>query len=141
MDDVMRRRSFTLLEVVIALVILSTFAVVTLQLRLDGLIAGRRIAQNQRTQHALDEVLELAVNAMLPAPAVERDDAGKIVRVTWRGDHLGEPFISIMEVVDVPAQPAPGNSTDAKGATPLQAPLRRYTATINGRTAVLLRPL
>jgi prepilin-type N-terminal cleavage/methylation domain-containing protein len=138
----MRRGGFTLLEVVIALVILSTFAVACLQLRLSGLRAGQKIAQAQHIERALDDVLELAVDRMLPDPFVEKDDAGEVVRIVWKGDRFGEPFECVSEVVEVlaPTMAVP-ESTDADQPPPKSTvTMQRYTATLGNHTAVLLRP-
>lgn len=138
----MRRGGFTLLEVVIALIILSTFAVACLQLRLSGLRAGQEIAADQRIERALDDVLALAVDRMLPDPLVEKDDAGEVVRIIWRGDRLGTPFVCVADVVEAPAPVlAVTQSTDADGAPRASVRVRRYTATVNNHTAFILRPM
>jgi|GEM_PF-3169621 len=140
----MRRTGFTLLEVIIALVILSLFAVVTLQMRLDGLRAGQKIAQTQQAQRALDDVLELAINQMLPNPVILRDDTGAIVRVVWRGERLGETYECVSETIQTPAPmlAAAANNNDADNhAAVSTVPVQRFTATVSGKTAFIYQPV
>ncbi len=139
----MRRGGFTLLEVVIALVILSTFAVACLQLRLSGLRAGQKIAQAQHIERSLDDVLALAVDRMLPDPLVEKNDAGEVVRIIWKGDRFGEPFECVSEVVNVlaPTIVDPKTAQGDQASSQSTVKMQRYTATLDSHTAVLLRPM
>lgn len=136
----MRRAGFTLLEVVIAMVILSIVAVVTLQMRLTGLRAGRAIAASQQVEHALDDVLELASHDMLPNPEALRNDEGKIVRITWRGDYLGVSYVCIAETILASAPSVAVADAEAPHVE-MTVPVRRLTATIDGRTAMLYQPV
>lgn len=139
----MRRGGFTLLEVVIAIVILATFAVACLQLRVNGLHAAKQIEKSQRSQRAIDDVLELAVNRMLPDPVVERDEKGALVRITWRGEHLGHAYECVSEVVMVPAPRLARAQTEAEPKEPAAATVRvqRYVVTIGGEKGELLLPV
>ncbi|RMH25348.1 MAG: type II secretion system protein [Planctomycetota bacterium] len=130
-----RARGFTLLEVVLALIILSVFATVCLQLRLEGLRAGRALAESQRTQRLLSDVLDLARARMLPAPRVERDDAGRVERVVWEGERAGVAFTCVEDETDAPAPMAGPDATP--GAV---VRVRRLTATAAGQRAVLYLP-
>ncbi len=131
----MPRRAFTLLEVIIAMVILATFGVALLQVRLEGLRAGRLIAESSRVERALGDVLALAQREMLPPPRFERNDAGEIVRVIWEGAHLGFDYICVQEHADVPAPRLPG---EAEAAATVR--VRRLAATIAGETAEIILP-
>lgn len=139
----MRRHGFTLLEVVIALVILATFAVTCLQLRASGLHAAKQIERSQRTQRAIDDVLELAVNRLLPDPVVDRDDKGALVRITWRGEHLGQPYECVSEVVTVaaPRLNATGQRATEEAAGQSAVRVQRYVVMIGGERGELLLPV
>lgn len=136
----MRRPGFTLLEVVLAMVILATFAVVTLQMRMEGLRAGRSIARGQRVQRALDDVLSLARAQMLPDPRPQRDDRGEIVRVLWEGDYFDLPYTCVQDTAEVPAPETPNAAPASAPAHAVTVTVRRLTATIGDERAVLYLP-
>ncbi len=131
--DPVRTRGFTLLEAVIALIILSSFVVACLQLRLNGLRAGRAVAEAQRVERAIDDVLTLATSRLLPEPIVERDAEGDVARIIWRGEHAGMPFECISQRG---VAPAVGDNVNAASI-----PVQQYTVTIEDRTVVVFRPL
>ena len=128
----MRRRAFTLLEAVIALIILSSFVVACLQLRLNGLRAGRAIAEQQRIERVIDDVLQLASNQLLPDPIREEDGDGDVSRIIWRGELAGFEYECVSQRAAVsPIGAAAGGSA---------VPVMRYTVTIDDRTVVQYRP-
>lgn len=130
----MRTRGFTLLEAVIALVILSSFVVACLQLRLNGLRAGQEIASSQRLERAFDDIIELAGARLLPEPIVERDDDNDIARIVWRGEHAGFTYECVADQMIAPAP-------DWMDTPIAGAPVQRYTVTIDDRSIVAYRPL
>lgn len=130
----MPRRGFTLLEAVIALIILSSFVVACLQLRLNGLRAGRAVAEAQRVERAIDDVLQLAGHQLLPDPIVERNDNGDVARVIWRGAYAGFAYECVSERAAVPA-PSIGAPTTTTAVS-----VQRYTVTIDDRTVTAYRP-
>lgn len=129
----MRRRGFTLLEAVIALIILSSFVVACLQLRLNGLRAGRAIAEQQRVERVMDNVLELASLQLLPEPVVERNDDGDVARIIWRGELAGYTYECVSQRTTVAAiGDAPAESS---------VPVMRFAVTIGERTVVQYLPV
>jgi len=129
-----------LLEVILALIILAIFATVTLQIRLEGLRTGRAVAESQRAQRLLSDVLDLAQARMLPDPRTERDDRGEIARIIWEGQREGVRFTCIQDEADVSA-PDIARSAPAADARASTVRVRRLTARAAGETAVLYLPL
>jgi len=124
------RRSFTLLEAVIAVTILAAFTVATLQLRAQGLASQSRLDRTLAAERAVDEILRLAIAGLLVEPERVRDDQGEVVRTIWRGQRFGEPFECVRETVQAP-NPAAGDRPDL----PETITVRRYTVRCAGRTA------
>jgi len=82
------RRGFTLLEAVLALSVLASILVVTLQLRAQSITTSRSISAHQRLQRDTDAILDSLEASTLDLPTV--DDQSQVR--TWTGEHLGAVF-------------------------------------------------
>lgn len=93
-----RRRGFTLLEAILALAILAAVMVVCLAMRAQALASSARIAASQWAQRGTQELYESLVAGILPDPEIDNDTGVR----TWRGEHLGRPFIMTARPATVP---------------------------------------
>jgi len=129
-------RSFTLLEAIVATFILSAVAIVCLQLRAGSLRDAVAIQQAERRGAAATTLLRLAQENMLPGrTGPEEGDASR--RVTWSGEHLGQPFTCRRELV---TRRSPLGDPSARGLAQ-RVLLWEYTLTYDGRAISTLRPV
>lgn len=89
-------RSFTLLEAVLATVILSSVVVVCLELRAQTVRHATRIDARQQVMRETDSLLTMATGGFLGEPQVDAESR----TLTWTGSHLGSPY----EVVASPVE-------------------------------------
>ena len=129
-----RRTGFTLLEAMIAVVILAGVAAVCLQLRVQSLRTAFAVEEAGAERRAIEHLLMLAEAGVLPGPQGPADD-DPTMTVRWRGDWLGRPFLC------------------TKARTPLRSPipdaaqrglaetivLDQYTLEYNGETVTTYR--
>jgi len=94
-------RGLTLLESVVALVILSSVVVVSIQLRTQSLAQGRHLARVQVSHRIADDLLELAHGNILgPGTRTRPDDPTR--ETVWEGEHGGQPYRCVRKIVQVP---------------------------------------
>lgn len=124
-----RRQSagFTLLEAIVALVILASACIVCMQIRAQSISSHERLARQQRVDRATDAVFQMMINGLLPRP--EKD--AKSGRPVWRGEHLGKPFEVTRDRVIV-ANPVAGQV--AYQVSP-EVSVWKYAIAYEGRTS------
>jgi prepilin-type N-terminal cleavage/methylation domain-containing protein len=111
-------RGFTLLESIVALIILGGVIGATMTLRSQAVEASLRVEEALAERRVADRVMALAINGMLGRPIEgasepsaldadasgseldEADDEAYVVRV-WRGEHLGLAYECRIEPVRV----------------------------------------
>ncbi|MCA9312048.1 MAG: prepilin-type N-terminal cleavage/methylation domain-containing protein [Phycisphaerales bacterium] len=81
------RSGFTLLEAVLALVILAAVLIVCLQIRVQGVKTRAALVRTQQQDQAVEAIFQQVIHNVLPGGEV--DDGGAI---HWKGEHLGRPF-------------------------------------------------
>jgi len=130
------KAGFTLLESIIALAMIGAVAGACLQVRAQSLAGRQRLTVRQNTDRAIDTILRLAQSGLLDDGLSERDEEGKITRITWTGDHLGEPFTcervrtTVANPIDIPGDESfPGTIT-----------MWRWTVEIRGESAEVFTP-
>lgn len=129
-------RAFTLLEAIIAIVILTSVAMVCLQLRAQSAAQAARLRDHQSTQRGLDALLTMAEARLLPDPeGPEEDDPSR--RIEWRGEHLGRPYVCTRV-----RQSMPNPIADAEQrGIPAVIVVDRYSVEYNGDEAEIMRPV
>lgn len=124
------RRAFTLLESLLALVILSAIIVVCLQLRAQaGMTAARaesRVAAANRTE----ALFQCVVNGLLGKPESGEDGA----EIVWRGEQAGVPYTVVRTHTTAP-NPARGQVTYPVAES---IALFRYRVTLGQTTSEFL---
>lgn len=128
--------AFTLLEAIIALILIAGVASVSLQLRAQSLRGRAAAAEATARQAALDDLLHQAVHGLLPNPQVPEDDAAPLA-MRWTGRRAGHPYEVERALVAVP-NPLAGEQragADPDAAPPQQIALVRWRATWRGETA------
>lgn len=129
------RAAFTLLEAIVAIVILTSVALVCLQLRAQSAAQAARLREHQAIERALDTILTMAEAGLLPDPAGPEED-DPLQRVEWTGEHLGEPYVCT-RVREVVANPIA--DSQSPGANTIL--VDRYTVEYQGRDARMIRPI
>jgi prepilin-type N-terminal cleavage/methylation domain-containing protein len=81
------RRGFTLIEAIVALVILAGAMVAVVQVRAQIVLGTERQREVQREDRAVEALFQMLVNGVLSDPAVDPTGA----RV-WSGEYLGRPY-------------------------------------------------
>ncbi len=132
-----RRTAFTLLESVIALVIVAGVAGACLQARAQALAATRSIADSTVLTREMDAILAEARAGLLPQPVEVRDSTGRMVERVWSGVRAGAEFRCRWDVVQAP-NPVPGGA--GAGLAPTVT-LARWSVTRAGQTAEVLEPM
>lgn len=125
--------AFTLLEAMIALIVLAGVASACLQLRAQSLRARAAAAEAASRDAALDDLLRRAVGGLLPDPQRAETEEGAVF-VAWRGDLHGDPYEVTRELVLAPNPAAglPASGQDAERAREIW--LARWRATWRGHT-------
>ena len=103
-----RHGGLTLLEAVLALVILSGVMVVSLQVRTQSMLAEQRLTQRHREHRDVDLILRELEAGVLGEPTVDQETRIR----TWTGLHLDEPFTlrSVPILVANPVRQTEGSS-------------------------------
>ncbi len=122
-----RPDGFTLLEAIVALVILAAACIACLQIRTQAIASHDRLARQQQIDRATDAVFQMLVNGLLPKPEKARDSG----RPVWKGEHLGKPFAITRERVSV-ANPVAGQVGYAVAP---EVSVWRYALAYEGRTS------
>lgn len=120
-------RAFTLLEAIVALVILAAACIACLQIRTQSFAARDRLARQQRIDRANDAVFQMLVNGLLPRPEKDRDSGLPV----WKGEHLGKAYTITRQRTSV-ANPVAGQVAYAVAP---EVSVWRYTLAYEGRTA------
>jgi type II secretory pathway pseudopilin PulG len=125
--------AFTLLEAMIALIVLAGVASACLQLRAQSLRGRAAAAEATTRDAALEDLLTSAVAGLLQNPEVTRldDDA---VRIAWRGEIGGDPWEVTRELAlrSNPVAALPTRDDDAQ--RPQEIWMTHWRATWRGRT-------
>lgn len=118
-------RAFTLIEAVLALVILATVLAVCLQIRVQGLRQQAAVARMQQQDQAIEALFQQVVHNLLPGGVPTESGARH-----WEGEHLGRPFTVDKQptVMDNPAR-----AVAVSNAAPTVR-LFQYTITWNDHT-------
>ncbi len=152
MSPFVQRPAVTLLEAIIALVILTAVASACLQLRAQAIGSAARLAARSSAQEGAREVLELAAAGLLPPDQMERDEetagsgsapggASGGGGVIWRGERLGEPYQCTRTRQQVP-NPARAALPAAKAQLlAAYVSVDRYEVHYAGATAQLVVPI
>lgn len=129
---------FTLLEATIALAILATAAVVCLEMRAQGIVRARALAEARSTEETLRTILDLA-NAGLLIGASEPVGDDPRQRRVWRGDERGELWECVSERVEMPNPARSALAPSIAAQMPAMIVLERTTVSYRGRAATSLR--
>ncbi|MBL0928100.1 MAG: hypothetical protein IBJ11_10700, partial [Phycisphaerales bacterium] len=102
------RPAFTLLEAVIALAILATVAVVTLEIRARTINSAAGLAEKLRDDRDAEALFTMLLHGALPLPVVDERNPSPV----WSGTHRGRPYTIRRAAVTLPnpaiaARPAP----------------------------------
>ncbi len=137
----MIRRGFTLLEAIIALVVLGGVAIACLEMRARAMVVGRRVDTQQREEETARVTLEMAIAGLLedgegPTPSDPTQ------RILWKGDRDGVPYVCQRERVQMP-NPALAWAADRGGEEALAETLTldRYSVTAGDVSLELLTPV
>ena len=93
-------RAFTLIESVLALVILATVLAICLQIRVQGIKQQAALKRMQQQDQAVEALFQQVTHNLLPGgPPGENGER------QWNGEHLGRPFTVSKQatIVDNPA--------------------------------------
>jgi len=131
------RAGFTLLESIIALAMIGAVAGACLQVRAQGLAGRQRLTVRQRTDRAIDTILRLAQSGLLVGGQPERNEQGQTTRITWTGEHLGEPFTCERERISV-ANPIENAGDESFPGT---ITMWKWTVEIRGEVAEVFTPV
>jgi type II secretory pathway pseudopilin PulG len=136
---VIRRRhsaAFTLLEAMIALIVLAAVAGACLQLRSQTLRQRVAVARAIQSGEALTELLTMARAGLLPEPEGPLEGDERML-VTWRGELRGHAYEVTRELVTTtnPALQAQGLLLDAATVLPQELVMLRYRAVYAGVSA------
>ena len=83
-----RARAFTLLEAVIALIIISSVIVSVLSLRSQAIAQGQRLSERRFVERETESLFRMLIAGMLDQPT--RNDTTS--NVTWTGTHAGREY-------------------------------------------------
>jgi len=90
-------RGFTLLEAVLALLVLSAVIVSVLSLRSQALAQSERISARQELERERESLFRMLLAGMLDEPT--RTDDGE--RIVWTGTHLRHDYEIVREFVQI----------------------------------------
>ncbi len=125
------RRAFTLLEAVIALVVLSAVVVSVLSLRSQTLRDAQRLSERRFVERETESIFRMLLAGMLDRPTRESVSG----TVTWRGTHLGEAYTIVREYTRLP-NPMLGESAREPGrVVSPEISVWAYSVTLGGRTS------
>ena len=118
-----RATGFTLLEAILALIILSAVLMICLQMRSQAIT--HRTAMLDRLYHdqAVDAIFQKAIHNVLPTD--ERTVQASVMQ--WEGDHLGRPYRVEKRLVNV------DNPVAAEASQAVAESLRVFQYTIDYR--------
>lgn len=91
--------AFTLLEAMIALIVLAGVASACLQLRAQALRGRAAAAEATSREAALQDLLDSAIAGFLGDPAQRPDEDDETPRTVWTGELHGQPYEVVREVV------------------------------------------
>lgn len=123
------RRAFTLIEAILALVILAGAIMACLQMRAQMLSGTRRQREIQRDDRADEALFQMLINNVLPEPEIRSGEAP-----TWRGDYLGRPYV-IQKFPMVVPNPIAGTVAYPVAT---EVTVFRYEVTYAGRTSEVI---
>ncbi len=136
-----KRRGVTLLEAIVAMVILASVGVATLQLRAATLAGAREAEQAARSDRVVQDLLDMAIAGLLAGAREEGGEDGPRT-LAWEGVHLGSPYV--VRRVEV-RLPNPLYSEEAESEEKLAHAetirCRRYEVEWGGARAVAIRPI
>lgn len=124
------RRAFTLLEAVIALVVLSSVVVSVLSLRSQTLRSAQRLSERRFVERETDSIFRMLLAGMLDQP--EREESSG--RVTWTGTHLGEAYKIVREYTRLENPMLREASIEQGRVVSPEISVWKYTITLSGRT-------
>lgn len=126
--------AFTLLEAMIALIVLAGVASASLQLRAQALRGRAAAAEATAREAALQDLLNQAVAGFLGEPAQRPEDRdAPILRTVWIGQLHGEPYEVVREVAQRP-NPVPRNGARDDDAESQFIWIAHWSATWRGQT-------
>lgn len=130
------RPGFTLLESIIALAMIGAVAGACLQVRAQGLAGRQRLTVRQNTDRGIDTILRLAQSGLLEDGLPERNEEGDVTRISWTGEHLGEPF-TCQRVRTTIANPIDGAGDES---FPTSITVWRWVVGFRGESAEVITP-
>ena len=119
-----RPRAFTLLEAVIALVIISSVIVSVLSLRSQSIAQGERLAERRFVERETESLFRMLLAGRLDRPTRDETDG----KVTWRGEHAGRGYTIVRERTAMSNPMA-----DGRRAVSPTISVWKYTITLGGR--------
>jgi prepilin-type N-terminal cleavage/methylation domain-containing protein len=122
-------RGFTLLEAILALMILSGAFIACLQARTQLLATSQRVEQTLHASRDIDALLRMLTTGMLPNPEVDLETG----IVLWRGVYLQQEYVITREAISV-ANPIAGQ---VAYAIPERVRLFRYDVRLGEHTQTL----
>ena len=120
-------RAFTLLEAVVALVILAGVVLAAAQVRAQVLASARDLAHVHRAEHAVADLFRMAVDGAIHEPEIDPDTGER----RWAGEYLGGEY-EIVRTIERVANPVANQTAYAARE---RVSLFRYTVRYAGEDA------
>lgn len=130
MRALLRHSGFTLLEALLAIVILSGVLLVCLGIRSQSMRVSVDVHARLGLEREIDDLFTMVTTGTLPDPVIDR----RARALTWEGEHLGEPFIIKATPVSAP-NPVYGL---VSAAVEREVTVWSYTIMYRGRTTEFL---
>ena len=122
---------FTLLEAVLALMILSGVVVAALGIRAQSIKVAHQLTAARGAQHDAQALFDLASAGLLGEPAAVEPESRTVI---WRGEHLGHPY----EMRSMPVELPSALPADQRAGLSDQIVMRRYTLSYRGTESQFL---
>lgn len=125
-----RVRAFTLLEAVIALIIISSVIVSVLSLRSQAIAQGQRLTERRFVERETESLFRMLLAGMLDDPT--RSETTN--NVTWTGTHAGREYTITRQRETMPNPMSREVASEGRPVSPAIS-VWKYTIELGGRTS------